>query len=183
MMKDKNNSLRATQRGFSLVEMLTAAAVLSVVASLSTGSWRELIGKLRLQSVAQELAADVQLARSSAVALNRPVRLDVQQQAAGACVLAYTGAQGACTCTPQGVPTCEADEQVLKSHWLPANGRVTVSANVTSMRFDPTVGTVSPTATLRIGLADGRALAQVVNIMGRVRTCSPGGLVSGVAAC
>lgn len=173
----------AKQRGLSLVEMLTATAVLSVLAGLSMGSWAQLVGKLRLQSVAQELAADVQLARSTAVALNRAVRLDVQQQSAGACVVAYTGAQGACQCNAQGVPVCEAPAQVVKSHWLPTGGAITVAANVASIRFDPTIGTVSPTATLRASLPDGRALSQVINIMGRTRSCSPGASVSGVVAC
>lgn len=182
-MKENANRQRGTQRGLSLVETLTAMAVLSVAAGLSMGSWGQLVGKLRLQSVTQELAADVQLARSTAVALNRAVRLDVQQQAAGACVVAYTGAPGACQCNAQGIAVCEAPARVVKSHWLPAGGPVTVTANVASMRFDPTIGTVSPTATLRANLPDGRALAQVVNIMGRTRSCSPGASVPGVVAC
>jgi type IV fimbrial biogenesis protein FimT len=183
-MEVNNTTTRGgAQRGLTLIETLTATAVLSVVASLSTGSWTQLVGKMRLQSVSQELAADVQLARSTAVALNQAVRLEVQPQATGACVVAYTGAAGACKCNASGEPVCEAPAKVVTSHWLPAAGPVTVTANVASMRFDPTVGTVTPAGTLQASLADGRALAQVVNIMGRTRHCSPGASVAGVAAC
>jgi type IV fimbrial biogenesis protein FimT len=174
---------RGAQRGLTLIEMLTVIAVMGVLAGLSTGSWSQSIGNMRLQSVSQALAADVQLARSTAVARNQAVRLEVQAQAAGACVVSYTGALGACRCKAHGEPVCEAPAKVVASHWLPAAGPVAVTANVASMRFDPTVGTVSPTGTLRASLADGRALAQVVNIMGRTRHCSPGASVAGVLAC
>jgi type IV fimbrial biogenesis protein FimT len=177
------NNPRKTQRGLTLIEMLTAMAVLCVLAGLSTGSWAQMAGKMRLQSVSQELAADVQLARSTAVALNRAVRLEVQVQAAGSCVVAYTGALGACRCNTKGEPACEAPAKLVVSHWLPMSGPVAVSANVASMRFDPTTGTVTPTGALRASLVDGRALAQVVNIMGRTRHCSPGASVPGVPAC
>ncbi len=172
-----------TQRGLTLIEMLTVVAVMCVLAGLSTGSWAQLAGKMRLQSASQELAADVQLARSTAVAWNQAVRLEVQTQTAGACVVAYTGALGACRCNVSGEPVCQAPAKVVQSHWLPVGGTVAVAANVASMRFDPATGTVTPTGTLRASLADGRALAQVVNIMGRTRHCSPGASVSGVSAC
>ncbi len=51
------------------------------------------------------------------------------------------------------------------------------------MLFDPVRGTTTPTATVRVVAADGRAIHQIVNIMGRVRACSPGGAVSGYRAC
>jgi type IV fimbrial biogenesis protein FimT len=51
------------------------------------------------------------------------------------------------------------------------------------MLFDTDRGTVSPTGTLRIHAADDRTVHHVVNIMGRVRTCSPNGLVAGHPAC
>lgn len=183
MKSNKTTDRCGAQRGLTLIEMLTAIAVMSVLAGLSTGSWTQLVGKMRLQSVSQELAAGVQLARSTAVARNQAVRLEVQAQAAGTCVVSYTGASGACRCNVNGEPVCEAPAKVVTSHWLPAAGPVVVTANVASMRFDPTVGTVAPTGTLRASLADGSAVAQVVNIMGRTRHCSPGASVPGLPAC
>lgn len=51
------------------------------------------------------------------------------------------------------------------------------------MLFDGTRGTVSPTGTVRVIGSDGRALHKVVNVMGRVRTCSPQRSISGYRPC
>ncbi len=60
---------------------------------------------------------------------------------------------------------------------------VTMNANVESISLDGQFGTVVPTATVRFQGRSGVALHQVVNVMGRVRTCSPGGAVAGHRAC
>ena len=46
-------------------------------------------------------------------------------------------------------------------------------------RSTPCKGTVTPTATLRVEARDGRAIHQVVNLLGRVRSCSPQGRIAG----
>jgi type IV fimbrial biogenesis protein FimT len=61
-----------------------------------------------------------------------------------------------------------------------------VQANVASILFDPLHGTSTPTGTLRVVADSGRAVHHVVNIMGRVRTCSPAGaapVVAGYRVC
>jgi type IV fimbrial biogenesis protein FimT len=52
-------------------------------------------------------------------------------------------------------------------------GAVTLRANVRSILFDGAKGTTTPTGTLRLIGRDGAAIHQIVNIMGRVRSCSP----------
>jgi type IV fimbrial biogenesis protein FimT len=52
-----------------------------------------------------------------------------------------------------------------------------------SLTFDPVRGTVTPTATLRVEARDGKAIHQIVNLLGRVRSCSPQGLLAGERAC
>ena len=64
-----------------------------------------------------------------------------------------------------------------------ARGALQVASNSGSMLFDPNRGTVTPTGTLRVQLQSGQALHQVVNIMGRVRACSPAGAVPGYPTC
>jgi type IV fimbrial biogenesis protein FimT len=49
--------------------------------------------------------------------------------------------------------------------------------------FDPLHGTSSPTATLRVLGMNGRAVHHVINLMGRVRSCSPSTTVPGYPAC
>ena len=58
-----------------------------------------------------------------------------------------------------------------------------VQANVASILFDPVHGTSTPAGTVRVIGSTGRELRHVVNVMGRVRTCSPQGGVSGYRAC
>jgi type IV fimbrial biogenesis protein FimT len=71
----------------------------------------------------------------------------------------------------------------LKSVLLPDSGNVRLQSNVRSLLFDGTRGTVSPTGTVRVIGADGRAVHQVVNVLGRVRACSPQRALPGYRAC
>jgi type IV fimbrial biogenesis protein FimT len=95
----------------------------------------------------------------------------------------HTGAAGDCPCDNIGVAQCTNGSTALKTVFHPADRSVSVQANVASMRFDPTNGTVTPAGTVRVIAADGRAVHHVVNIMGRVRSCSPGGSAKGYKAC
>ena len=49
--------------------------------------------------------------------------------------------------------------------------------------FDPLHGTSTPTGTLRLVDAGGRAVHHVVNVMGRVRSCSPPARAPAMRAC
>jgi type IV fimbrial biogenesis protein FimT len=60
---------------------------------------------------------------------------------------------------------------------------VAVHANVASVLFDPLHGTSTPTGTLRLVGSGGREVQHVVNVMGRVRSCSPLGAVPGYRPC
>jgi type IV fimbrial biogenesis protein FimT len=64
-----------------------------------------------------------------------------------------------------------------------AQGPVQVRSTTRSLTFDPVRGTVTPTATLRVEARDGRAIHQVVNLLGRVRSCSPLGRDAGERTC
>ena len=60
---------------------------------------------------------------------------------------------------------------------------IVLTANVRSIAFDPLRGTTTPAATVRVAARDGAAVHQVVNIMGRVRSCSPDRNIAGYRAC
>jgi type IV fimbrial biogenesis protein FimT len=78
---------------------------------------------------------------------------------------------------------CSPGASEIRTVRLPATDRVQVQANVASILFDPVHGTSTPTGTVRVIGANGRELRHVVNVMGRVRTCSPQGSVGGYRAC
>jgi type IV fimbrial biogenesis protein FimT len=71
----------------------------------------------------------------------------------------------------------------LRVEGQPAAAGVALAALARPLVFDGRKATVTPTATLRVSADDGRTIHQVVNIMGRVRSCTPGGSVGGLRRC
>jgi type IV fimbrial biogenesis protein FimT len=172
------------QRGLSMVEVLCVLAILLVLLGGALPLASDLRLGQRLQSVAALLETDLQLARSTAVHTGQPVRLVVQAPATGgSCYMLHNGAADACTCTPDGQARCGVGVQLLRIEHQPAEAGVALAALARPILFDGRKGTVTPTATLRLGARDGRAIHQVVNIMGRVRSCAPSGSVGGLRRC
>ena len=168
------------QRGVTLVEASVVVAVLAIVASAAAPGMRGLIDTRRLDGAATQLATDIHYVRTEAVARNQPVRLSFHTQAWGNCYVVHTGARADCRCNASGAATCAAPSQQIKTVALAGSDAVGVQANVNSILFDPLHGTSTPTGTLKVVSHSGRAVHHVVNVMGRVRSCSPTGAVPAV---
>jgi type IV fimbrial biogenesis protein FimT len=173
----------ARQRGVTLIEAATVLAVTAVIAGTAAPGLQAVIDGRRLDAAATQLATDIRFARTEAVARNEALRLSLRPVAGGSCYVVHTGAADACSCPTTGTASCSGDAQALRTVVLPAAERVTLQANVGSMLFDPVHGTSTPTGTLRLVGARDRAVHHVVNVMGRVRSCSPSGAVTGYRAC
>ena len=171
------------QRGLTLIELLCTVCISASTLLASAGGLRDLMQNQRLQSVATELESEIALAKSTAVLRGQSVRLTVQTTDQGSCVMIHTGAKNACQCGSNGSPVCEADTEVVHVQRHDARTGVRYLTNDLSLIFSAYRGTVTPTATIKIADATGRTLHQVVNVMGRTRTCSPKGQVSGFKAC
>ena len=171
------------QNGVSLVEAMIVVAVTVIVAATAAPSLANLIDGRRLDAAATALAADVQFVRTEAVARNRPIRLSFHASAASSCWVVHTGPTAQCSCAESGPAVCSGSAAQIKTVVLGAADRVTVQANVASIVFDPLHGTSTPTGTLRLIDLRGRAVHHIVNVMGRVRSCTPGGAVPGWRAC
>ncbi len=169
------------QRGLTLVEAAVVVAIVAITATSAGPGLQRLIERYRLEAAATRLAADLQLARNESIARNRAVRLS--WHAASACYLLHTGPADACSCDANGAGQCAAGHVAIRSTAWDGGMRVSLQSNAASIAFDPLHGTVSPTATWRISAADGRAIHHVVNVMGRVRSCSPLAAVPGYRAC
>jgi type IV fimbrial biogenesis protein FimT len=175
---------RAAQRGVSLVESMIVLFVLSIVIGTALPSLRSLGQRADVAGVAAQLETDVQFARSQARALNRTVRLSLLEAGGGTCYMVHTGAPGNCSCgAGQPAPACGGDSELLRAVVLDSKGDVQIRSASKAVTFDPLRGTVTPTATFRVEGRDGRAIHQVVNLLGRVRSCSPQGRSMGEAAC
>jgi type IV fimbrial biogenesis protein FimT len=172
------------QRGVTLIESMTVLTIASLAIGSTLPGLSSLRQRAELAGVAAQLETDIQFARGHAAAMNRSVRLTLSETAAGAtCYIVHTGSAADCSCAPNGAAVCGGDAEALRAASFTTQGPVQVRSITKSMVFEPSRGTVTPTATLRVEGRDGRALHQVVNLMGRVRTCSPAGQVAGERSC
>ena len=181
-MKNFPRSTRR-QHGVTLVEACTVVAVLAVLVSAAAPNLQGLIDSRRLDGAATQLATDIQFVRTEAVARNLPVRLSFHAIADGSCYVLHTGNADLCDCQAPGPATCTGNARQIKTVVLTAADRVNLQTNTASVLFDPLHGTSTPTGTLRLVGQQGRALHHVINVMGRVRSCSPQGAMPGYRAC
>jgi type IV fimbrial biogenesis protein FimT len=170
---------RTAQHGLTLVEAVVVVGIVAAAATAASPGLQRLLEQRRLDATATQLAADLQLARTEAIARNLVVRV-VHDGFAG-CYLLHTGPAGSCRCNADGHAACDDGGVAIRS--VIPSPQVSLQSNAASIAFDPLHGTVTPTATWRVAGRDGRAIHHVVNVMGRVRTCSPEAAVPGFRAC
>jgi type IV fimbrial biogenesis protein FimT len=178
--------LQRLSGGFTLVEASITVAIAAITLATAAPSFGSFIETRRLNGVAAQLAADIQFIRAEALLRNAPLRLSLHDDAGGNCYVLHSGLAKQCSCAGDGPALCSGDAREIKTVVLPARERIRVQANVASILFDPLHGTSTPTGTLRVVADSGRAVHHVVNIMGRVRTCSPAGaapVVAGYRVC
>lgn len=168
------------QRGLSLVECAITMTIVMLVAGFALPSFDQLRQRRQLESTAAQLETDLQLARSEAVARHEGVRVTIEKSPAGSCYVVHTGSKGSCKCLDAPAPVCEPGSEALRSVMLQAVGMPQLQST-TSLLFDPDKGTVTPTGTLKLKGEIG-TVHLVVNVMGRIRACSPTGM-PGYRAC
>ncbi len=173
----------ANHRGFTLIEASAVLAITTVLATAAAPGMQELINARRLDNATTQLASDIHLTRTAALARNQAVRLSFVSRSAGSCYMIHTGSAGACDCSSDGPAVCQGTAREIKTVALNDADRVRISANVGSVLFDPMHGTSTPTGTVRVIGANGREVRHIINIMGRVRSCSPAPSVPGYRAC
>ncbi len=160
------------QRGVSMIEACMVLAIAGILAGSALPAFKENLDKRQVEGVSSEVRTDLVYARSEAVARNEGVRVSFYNGAVGRCYVVHTGHRADCSCDGSGAPAvCSGGAVALKTVSESRGARLV--ANVSSLRFDPTNGTTSPTGTICTVPANGKAVHNVVNLMGRVRTCSP----------
>lgn len=173
---------RSPQRGVTLIESAIALAVVAVAATTAAPGLQDLVVRKRLEGVAAQLATELQSARGEAVARNAALRVSFYADTGGSCYVVHTGAKALCSCSAAAPARCTGDAQLLRATYLPAAQKVGVGASAGSILFDPVHGTSTPAATARVTATPG-AIHHVVNVMGRVRSCSPDGRIGGYRIC
>ena len=147
-------------RGFTLIELMVALAVAGVLMGLAVPSFFESTARARLQGAINELAIDLQYARSEAVRERAPVTLTVAASGASYTIANATGTLKAVT-LPSGV-TLTADASVSYDA-LRGMAQATV--------FNAAISGVS--GNLRVS----------TNAVGRVQVCTPSTAFGGYARC
>ena len=172
------------QRGATLIEAATAAAIVAVLTGLAAPTFEQARERRHLEGVAAQLETDLQLTRAAAVARNTGLRVSFEAPADGSsCYVVHSGAVGDCSCGADGLAVCRGDAEALRTVVLAASGPVRLVSNSRSILFDPVKGTTTPTATLRVQGRSGSSIHQIVNVMGRIRSCSPAPALHGYRAC
>ncbi|MGA0613002.1 GspH/FimT family pseudopilin [Caldimonas sp. KR1-144] len=182
--KGAQSSLRAyAQRGVTLIEACACLAIIAILVGSATPSFIDMLTLRKLEGRSAELTTDLQWLRTEALARNASLRIEVLSDADGACYIVHDGDANACTCNGEGPAKCTPGVTAAKSVQLPAAERITLRSNVRSMVYDPRFGTTSPGGGFELADSQGRTVRHVVNIMGRVRTCTPSGNVAGLKPC
>ncbi|MBI3366932.1 MAG: hypothetical protein HY021_00285 [Burkholderiales bacterium] len=169
-------------RGLSIVGMLCTLSIVATMVGSAVPGMTELRQRKALELSASEFVSAVQTARLESRMRPNGAHLDVQAVPGGSCLVVHTGAAGACTCSADGSASCATGTDLLRMTTI-ATPAARLSPARLSLQFSAERGTVTPTATMKFIDTKGRALHQIVNIMGRTRSCSPEGAVAGYPAC
>jgi type IV fimbrial biogenesis protein FimT len=171
------------QQGISVIESLIALSVAAVVLGATVPGFEAARDRRQVEGAAAQLRTDLQHARSLSVAHDVGVRMSFARDQAGACYVVHTGPAGACSCNPgSGGASCSGTAEILRTAHHATGSGLRLEANVASIGFDAGRGTITPTATVRV-LGQTAAVHQVINIMGRVRSCSPAPTLAGYKPC
>lgn len=166
-------SSRFNQAGTSIVEHLLVGLLAALLVLAALPGLLEAKDRHRLDSLVAQIETEMQFARSLAVARGQTVRVAFAQDAGGSCYVVHSGAAKACTCRSDGQAECTDDGDVHRVLSMSGSSGVQFRSSAKEIGFDSSRGTVTPTTTLRLESQGGQAVNLVVNIMGRIRTCSP----------
>ena len=191
-MARKGNSAKARSTGISLVEVVVVVSIIGILAALAFPSFTEMFGRSRLRSSAEQIRADLNLARSEALKRNKTIVIAFKVNADSTWCYGLK-ALVACDCTV--TDTSASNFCQLDSDAGGAGIATTVSSDsYRGITFSGTpfggnlfFSSVRPTLTASSAtLASnntGASIRVVASGLGRVRFCSPDGSLSGYPSC
>lgn len=173
-----------TQRGFTIIELMTVVVIAGVLLALALPSFNELLERRRLEGYTNELVTDLQYAKSEAVARSRNVL--IIPGGGGACytmavwaTVAQGGARvGGCDCALAPAAACTAGAGnvpiELKTVTLVGGATVASANNPVAFEFEPVRGALEPAGAASAAVSLGsRSYTVSVNANGRVTPLTP----------
>jgi type IV fimbrial biogenesis protein FimT len=168
------------QDGFTLLELMVAIAVLSILVLVALPSFRDLLVLQRIKGAAELVQTDLMLARSEAVRRNAPVFVSLN-----------TGAQG---CLGIGTSQCSCSTgscNIKLTNFSPTSGAFPgiqlSSASATDLQFTAIRGApnvINPAISLSsTDTTPTRQITVKLSMLGLTSACTPNGSVTGLSAC
>lgn len=174
-------SIRAP-KGFTLVEMMVAIAILGILVTIAAPSFNSFFDRYRVKRAGDTVSAFLINTKSEAIKRNKTVSAVITGSGATWCV----GMTEASTCDCATAGACQIDgvDRAIRStsfKGIELNGPDTAHA----FQFKPLRGTVAGNETVELESEDGLKVNVVVGTFGRIRLCSPSGdgNIGGYPAC
>lgn len=164
--------------GFTLLELAIALAIAMVLAAVGVPSYNSLVARQRLQAVAENLRADIALARREAGARAAAVRIAFVP-GDDWCYLLTSGAAGDCR-TAAASGTAGGPIRLVRGRDTPG---VRLLLAQTMQLEGRNAGQPGDASFARFGLPDGRQLQVRLGPLGHASVCAPAVAVAGVAPC
>ena len=195
--------LPKTAAGSTLIEMMVTVTTFSIMVSLGTPSYTDFIEKRQLSGGADEIAAFMMLARSSAVKHNQPTTVSFSRDSDSNWCLGMTLGSDPCDCTEQTVSEAEycalkytdnsgtavVEPQAISSaiySGFELAGASTGSGD-SALTFDPIRGILTDLTDItsfRLRSKNTRHVLEVnVSAAGAVKTCADGAPLTGYRSC
>ena len=181
-----NTRHHRAQRGFTIIELMTALVVAGILLAVAIPSFRELLARNRVEGVAGELSTDLQYARSEAVSRNAQVGLIAE----GNCYTVFVvGSTPATSCTNLGTGGASIKRVIIDV----ADTSLAFASNggQAFIQFDPVRGMATDAGgandwsgfvNVSTTVGNWQLRADVTNF-GRAKACSPSGTFKGYPSC
>lgn len=163
--------MREAARGLTLIEAMVTIAILAILAAVGLPSYNALMAGSRVEGVATNLQADLQLARSTATLNNENITVAFGSN----CYVIYRSSATSASCTAVSPSTA-----LIKSVSLNSGDKVTLSLSTgfTSTTFNPERGTVNSTGNVTAEIGSAKLRVEL-GVTGRVKLCAPSGSTMG----
>ncbi len=171
------------QRGITLIESAAVLAIATILVGSAAPMLDETRARWQVEGAAALLETQLQFARSEAVTRRHPVRVQFESSGGQACYVVHTGRPGDCQCANPAVPICPAGVEQLGLTRYDSVKAISLGATAHDIGFDGDTGTVTPTTSVTLSGRHGHAFKVVVNVAGRVRSCTPANRIAGHVVC
>lgn len=159
--------------GFTMVELVIAMAVLSLLLSIGLPSFQGALARQRVATAMHLLSTDMAMARSSAVMRHEQVVV-CPRDADGSCSSGNDWSGGWLVFRdPDGNREPDVQTRILRTTDAPGDGRLRLASNRKRLRYQSDGRSANSNLTVRV-CAHGRLAGKViVNNLGRIRREHP----------